>query len=83
MIPRLASALLLSLGASRAIPAQDPPARAPQSVIVAYSSGDSAAIADGSTLGVVATIPTLNAVVAAYVAVNGVPDGVAFVRTPG
>ncbi len=37
------------------------PASATQSIIVAYSSGDSAAIVDGNTLRVVATLPTLDA----------------------
>jgi DNA-binding beta-propeller fold protein YncE len=41
--------------------AATPSPSAPQSIIVAYSSGDSAAIVDGNTLRVVATLPTFNA----------------------
>lgn len=61
--------ILLTLGIARGMPAQPAsPHRSAttlgstaQPIIVALSSGDSAAIVDGSTLRVVATIPALNA----------------------
>jgi YVTN family beta-propeller protein len=56
----LRTLLLLTVGISGGIAAQ-PTANATQSVIVAYSSGDSAAIVDGATLRVVASLPALNA----------------------
>ena len=51
---------LLTLGVPRALDAQSVPG-ATQSIIVAYSTGDSAAIVDGATLRVVATLPAANA----------------------
>jgi DNA-binding beta-propeller fold protein YncE len=56
----VSTALVLpTLGVPRVVAAQ--PAPSAQSIVVAYSSGDSAAIVDGTTLRVVATLPALNA----------------------
>ena len=56
----LRTLILLTLGIPRVLHAQAVPS-ATQSIIVAYSAGDSAAIVDGATLRVVATLPAANA----------------------